>query len=141
MSGARTATSTAIASMATPSRPIRCRRNERHARRGMMTRGGATGSRMTVIGSSLADPWVQPAVDQLGHKVGDHHRESDEQKSALEDRAVAVADGVDGQRAEPWPRVHRLHLDRARYGEAKVERDQRDHGEHRVAESVVADDA
>src|SRR5687768_6165315 len=91
MTGASTATTRATASIARPMSPIRWRRNERQARRGVVAVVGAVTSSRAVIGSSLAHARIEPAIDQLRDQVGDHHREGDDEKGALEDGVVAVA--------------------------------------------------
>src|SRR5918996_5643034 len=100
MTGASTATSTAAPSMTAPTSPIRLRMKPRIQRRALTVTpgGGAVASVARLIGPlRLADPWVEPAVHELGRQVGDHDRDGDDEERALEDRVVALTDRLDGE--------------------------------------------
>src|SRR6188474_3821971 len=114
-SGANTATSSAIPTIAMPMTPMRCRRNDRQARRGVVAVVGAVTSSSAVIGSVLAHAWIEHPVNELGNEIGDDDGEGDNQERALQHRIVAVGDGLDGERTESRPGEDRLHLDRARH--------------------------
>src|SRR3954452_15913984 len=58
------------------------------------------------------DPRIQPAVEDVGQQVGDHHRERDDQEDPLQYRVVATAERI--EQAEPDALVAEdpLHEDR-----------------------------
>src|SRR6266542_1114807 len=54
--------------------------------------------------SLIADPWVEPAVEQIHEKIDEDEDHGDQQHAALDDRVVALEDGGHREPAHAGPR-------------------------------------
>src|SRR5690348_8564676 len=101
MRSANTAMTSSASTMTPPMAPSGLRRakpstspasaGSRHGRGSV----GETGSVCTVSAISVADPRVEECVGQVDQQVADDDDDDDHEVDALDDRVVALHDGVD----------------------------------------------
>ena len=87
------------------------------------------------------DPRVEQRVDDVDEQVDDHVAGRRDEHDPLDQRVVALVDGVDRQPAEAGDAEDLLGDHRAGDQHAELEADHRRHRDQAVAERVHADDA
>src|SRR3954453_10968365 len=87
---------------------------------------------------SVPDPWIEEGIHDVHEQVHHDDRKRADQHRALDDRQVALLDGVEGEPAHARDVEHGLGQDRAAKQDAQVEaedgHDRRDRGAQPVLE-------
>src|SRR3954451_1358724 len=120
-------------------RPSRCARSRRS-----LTRDGSGGrgprSATSGSGAAIPDPWVEYRVRDVDEQVAGHGDEREDQRDPLDERQVVAPDA--GQQVVPDALHLEDGLDDGRRADqpAQVQPDDRDEGEHGIAERVPDED-
>src|SRR5579862_9949972 len=94
-------------------------------------------TRTGTLGSVIADPRVEEAVEDVGDQVEDHDRRGDDDQIAHDRVDVELLKLEDEVVAHPVEREDRLGDDRAREQEPELQRRHRDDRDQRVAHDMA----
>ena len=139
-SGAKIAVSTKTRTMTRPATAIGRRRNR--LRSSMRRRArGVHRSATRVDGAHArapgdADPRIQQRVDDVDREIDDHVAGRGDEHDALDQRVVALVDGLDRERAEAGDPEDRLRDDDAGDQRAELQADHSRDGDQAVAQRV-----
>src|SRR5438094_10127258 len=139
--GARSAVSAATRSTAAPNGARRARAARRTTTQRRSGSGRvAVGWERAEAGSAMADPRVDPAVDEVDHQVAQDEAHGDQQHNALHQRVIAGEDGAADEPADAGQGGAVLGHHRAADERAQLQAEHGDHRDQSVLEHVPTDE-
>src|SRR5215469_12310847 len=121
-------------------RPSRCVRSRRALTRDGSGGGWGLASVMSGSGATIPDPWVEYRVGDVGEKAAEHGDKREEQRDALDQGHVVVADAGQQVVADALHLEDRLDDGRRPDQSAQVQPDDGDQGEHGIPQGVPDED-
>src|SRR5512139_1257359 len=87
--------------------------------------------------SRILDAWIERGVSEIDQEVDRYRDHGDEHHQVLNDRVVAPADRLDQEACDARDVEYRLSDDQAAHQEGRLDADNGDHRQRRVAQRMV----
>src|SRR5262245_6809249 len=84
-------------------------------------RGVASLSSARMIALSNSNPRIDRKINKIGDKIGEHHRDGDDDEEPSDNRIIACIDRRCGQRSKTGPAEDGFNDDKARYEPAELQ--------------------
>src|SRR4030095_16585804 len=97
----------------------------------------ASWSMMAIVLIRVLDARVEDHVGHVDQEIDRDHHEGDQHHQVLHDRVVAPADRLDEEAGDARDVEHRLGDDQATHQEGRLDADDGDHGQQRIAQRMV----